>query len=90
MQAYRREHFDLILMDVQMPVMDGLVATRTIREHEAAQSQAEIPIIALTANNREGDRNRCLLAGMNDFIAKPVSREALLKAFKSIQRQLAN
>lgn len=63
---------------------------RTVREHEAAQSQAEIPIIALTANHREGDRNRCLLAGMNDFIVKPVSREALLKAFKSIQRQLAN
>lgn len=89
-QAYLRQPVDLILMDVQMPVMDGLVATRTIREHEAAQSQAEIPIIALTANNREGDRNRCLQAGMNDFIAKPVSREALLKAFKSIQRQLAN
>lgn len=89
-QAYLREHFDLILMDVQMPVMDGLVATRTIREHEAAHAQAEIPIIALTANNRESDRNRCLQAGMNEFIAKPVSREALLTAFKSIQRQQAN
>jgi PAS domain S-box-containing protein len=88
--AQRQQVFDLILMDVHMPVMDGLVATRTIRDHEAEQGLAPTPVIALTANNREGDRQRCLRAGMNDFIAKPVSREALLKAFSTLEPHTSN
>lgn len=88
--AQRQQVFDLILMDVHMPVMDGLVATRAIRDYEAEQGLAPTPVIALTANNREGDRQRCLRAGMNDFIAKPVSREALLKAFSALEPHASN
>ncbi len=65
---------DLILMDVQMPIMDGLVATQKIREKEENKN---IPIIALTAGNIKGDKERCLEAGMNDFINKPISEQAL-------------
>ena len=88
--ALHQQVFDLILMDVQMPVMDGLVATRTIRDHETEHGLTPTPVIALTANNREGDRQRCLRAGMNDFIAKPVSREALLKAFSTLESHAGN
>lgn len=65
---------DLILMDVQMPTMDGLLATQTIRKKEENKN---IPIIALTAGNIKGDKERCLDVGMNDFINKPVSEKAL-------------
>ena len=88
--AQCQQVFDLILMDVQMPVMDGLVATRSIRDYEAENGLPPTPVIALTANNREGDRQRCLRAGMNDFIAKPVSREALLKAFAALEPHVSN
>ncbi len=64
----RKEHFDCVLMDVQMPVVDGLEATRLIR---ADATLAKIPVIALTANALSEDRERCLAAGMNDFISKP-------------------
>ncbi|MES2918545.1 MAG: response regulator [Pseudomonadota bacterium] len=65
--------YDLVLMDVQMPEMDGITATRSLR----AQGFAELPIIALTANNREADRKECREAGMNDFLAKPIRYEDL-------------
>jgi CheY-like chemotaxis protein len=64
----RHEHFDCVLMDVQMPDLDGLAATRRIREERL---QGDIPIIAMTANAREQDRQACLEAGMSDFISKP-------------------
>ncbi|MGB1540176.1 MAG: response regulator, partial [Rickettsiales bacterium] len=74
-------HYEVILMDCQMPVMDGFEATRRIREMEAG---GDIPcrpyIIAQTANAMEGDRNNCLAAGMDDYIAKPITKEALQKA----------
>jgi signal transduction histidine kinase/CheY-like chemotaxis protein len=72
------EHFDLILMDCQMPVLDGYAATRRWRELEAQRTDGgRLPIVAMTANAMAGDRQRCLDAGMDDYLAKPVSREQL-------------
>jgi len=69
--------YDLVLMDMQMPTMDGVSATRLIRETRSAD---ELPIIAMTANATTADRDRCVAAGMNGFISKPVSAEALCRA----------
>ena len=79
LEAVRRERFDLLLMDCQMPEMDGLTATRAIREHEAAQGDdhPRLPIIALTANAMTGDRDECLAAGMDDYLSKPFGASQL-------------
>jgi CheY-like chemotaxis protein len=73
--------FDAILMDVQMPRMGGFEATAAIREHERTTS-VHVPIIALTASAMEGDRDRCLRAGMDDYISKPISRADLNRALR--------
>lgn len=70
---------DAILMDVQMPVLDGYAATRQIREWEQAQQRAPLPIIALTASAFPEDRERCLAAGMDDYLSKPVDKDQLLQ-----------
>jgi PAS domain S-box-containing protein len=74
--------YDLVLMDVQMPKMDGLEATRRIRDPESRVKSHTVPIIAMTANAMKGDREQCLKAGMNDYISKPVSPQALAEALE--------
>ena len=74
--------FDLVLMDRQMPVMDGLTATRTIRAWEQANGRPATPIIALTASALKGDREKCLAAGCTAFLTKPIKQEVLLQAIK--------
>ena len=81
LDAYETNSFDVALMDVQMPVMDGLAATRAIREREARHPQRRrLPIVALTAYALRGDRERCLAAGMDDYLAKPVNPTDLAAA----------
>jgi CheY-like chemotaxis protein len=78
----RGGEFDLILMDVQMPGIDGLETTRAIREMEGGRRR--IPIVAVTARAMQGDRDRCLAAGMDDYLAKPIrpaELSALLKRY---------
>lgn len=79
--AMANKNYKLILMDWQMPEMDGLTATRIIREKES-QSGTHIPIIALTANAMQGDRNTCLQAGMDDYLSKPFKLEDLHDVIK--------
>ena len=74
--ALEKLPYDLILMDMQMPEMDGLEATRRVRKLNS--QKAEIPIIAMTANALRGDRERCIQAGMNDYVSKPVDKTDLL------------
>jgi CheY-like chemotaxis protein len=74
-----RESFDLVLMDVQMPVMDGFEATAAIRSQER-ESGAHVPVIALTAHAMSGDRERCLETGMDGYLAKPIRADELYAA----------
>ncbi|WP_321491352.1 PAS domain S-box protein [uncultured Desulfobacter sp.] len=75
--------YDLVLMDIQMPGMDGYQATRRIRDPETGVLDSNIPIIAMTAYAMQGDREKCLSNGMNDYISKPIDRDALVKVLKN-------
>ncbi|BCE01657.1 ATP-binding protein [Marinicellulosiphila megalodicopiae] len=77
LDAMSEVQYDIVFMDCQMPVMDGYQASRTIRNPESKAYNKDIIIVAMTANTMEGDRERCLDAGMNDFIPKPVVKEHL-------------
>ena len=76
-EALRCESYDAVLLDCHMPVMDGMTATAEIRRREQTGGGARMPIIALTANAMEGDRERCLAAGMDDFLTKPFTLQKL-------------
>jgi CheY-like chemotaxis protein len=77
LQVFARD-FDVVLMDCQMPHMDGYEATRRIRENEAGLTR-RIPIVALTANAMQGDRNLCLQCGMDDYLTKPINPKHLVE-----------
>ena len=83
--AVDRNSFDLILMDIQMPVIGGLEATKLIRDRER-QRGGHIPIIALTAHAMQEDRDRCMAAGMDDYITKPVRRQELFDVIERVTR----
>jgi CheY-like chemotaxis protein len=84
-RAVTSQVFDLVLMDVQMPVMDGLEATTRIRAHER-EAGGHVPIVAMTAHALKGDRDRCLEAGMDDYVPKPIRAREL---FACIERLFA-
>jgi signal transduction histidine kinase/DNA-binding response OmpR family regulator len=84
--AMEREQFDCILMDVQMPGMDGLEATAEIRKREMGTGR-RVPIIALTAHAMQEDRERCMAAGMDDYLAKPFSAPDLVRVLESLPSQ---
>jgi CheY-like chemotaxis protein len=83
LETFNPDTFDIVLMDVQMPEMDGFEATREIRKLEAG-SGGHMPIIAMTAYATEGDRERCLEAGMDDYVSKPISASKLFKAIEAL------
>jgi two-component system, sensor histidine kinase and response regulator len=92
LDALDKQEFDVVLMDCQMPVMDGFIATRKLREREAAKKKEPTRVVALTANALAGDREACLAAGMNDYLAKPFTlaqlRNILLPS--KVSRSAAN
>ncbi|MFQ5633082.1 MAG: response regulator, partial [bacterium] len=87
-EAFERINYDLVLMDVHMPEVDGLEATMMIREKENSTG-GHIPIIALTANAMKGDRERCLAAGMDGYVSKPIQKEELFDAIAGLAAQSA-
>jgi two-component system sensor histidine kinase/response regulator len=80
--ALENENFDLVLMDVQMPEMDGFEATQAIRNSEAKTGR-HVPIIAMTAHAMKGDRERCLQEGMDDYVSKPIQKADLFRAIEA-------
>jgi CheY-like chemotaxis protein/HPt (histidine-containing phosphotransfer) domain-containing protein len=82
----RQRRFDVVLMDVQMPTMDGLQATQTIR-NLSDSTQAEIPIVAMTAHARREDRRKCLASGMDAYIAKPIDAGKLIQLVENVERR---
>jgi CheY-like chemotaxis protein len=85
-EAYANNSFDLVLMDIQMPRMDGFEATRRIRSRER-ETGDHVPIVAMTAHALVGDRERCLAAGMDDYIAKPIYAKQLIATIERLVKK---
>ena len=85
MEAFEKERFDLIFMDVQMPDLDGFDATRIIREREK-DGGGRIPIVAMTAHAMKGDKEKCLAAGMDDYVSKPINRVELFSVIEKFAK----
>jgi len=88
LELLKWNEFDVILMDVQMPRMDGMTATRHIREDEDLKARADIPIVALTAHAMKGDRDKFLAAGMDDYLAKPVEFVDLISVLANLSARV--
>lgn len=82
LEMFGLKQYDLILMDIMMPIMDGIMATQKIREIEST-SDRHVPIVAVTANALAGDRENCLAAGVDDYIAKPFTTEMLIRKMRN-------
>jgi CheY-like chemotaxis protein len=88
MEAVQRQHYDVLLLDVQMPQLDGIEVARRI--HERWPERRDRPwMIAITANAMQGDREACLAAGMDDYISKPIKSSELATAFERAKLALA-
>ncbi len=85
LELIQRQDFDLVLMDVQMPVMDGLEATAAIRRLDDPK-KARLPIVAMTAHAYKSDQERCLAAGMDAYISKPINRRELIEIVERMAR----
>ena len=81
--AIARQQFDLVLMDVQMPEMDGIEATIAIRRQEQTTG-AHLPIIAMTAHAMKGDQERCFEAGMDGYVSKPIQTQSLFATIEAV------
>jgi two-component system, sensor histidine kinase and response regulator len=87
--AWRNGHFDLILMDVQMPEMDGMQATATIRQEECG-TDLHTPIVAMTAHAMKGDREKCLDAGMDGYVSKPIRKDQIREEIQRVMQSAAS
>jgi len=88
MEALKKEHFDMVFMDIQMPVMDGLETTRIIRNSDGHEFESTIPVIAMTAHVMKSDREKFLSAGMDDYIEKPLNFEEIFKCINRINKEI--
>ena len=84
LEALRADAFDILLVDIQMPVLDGMEAVKALRRGDAGETNRDIPVIALTAHSMAGDKDRFLEAGMNWYVAKPLNVDTLLAAVVSV------
>ena len=87
LEKFQASRFDLVLMDIQLPVMDGCEATQKIRAWESGQGTPLVPIVAISANSREVDRRRALSAGCTMFISKPISPRGLLSRLGKLMQE---